>query len=70
MDQAIAVRIDLRNQADVAFWVRTLEATELEIRQALRAVGEDYDAVRRFITAQRHPKDLVFNRARWVWQRA
>jgi hypothetical protein len=70
MDQAMAVRIDLRNQADVAFWVRTLEATESEIRQALGAVGEDYDAVRRFISAQRHPKDLVFNRTRWVWQQS
>lgn len=44
--------ISLEKRYEIRYWVRTLDCTETQLYEAVRAVGNEVAAVRRFQAAQ------------------
>ena len=45
--------IDLDNPAEAAYWLKWLDASEREVRDAIRAVGPTASAVKLYLTEMR-----------------
>lgn len=49
-DSALAQRIDLTRQLDVAYWCRVFDVSSAQLREAVHHAGHQVEEVRRYLS--------------------